>query len=469
MEISSRLPALVERRRLRYGALVALYVGQGIPQGLLAVALPAHLAEHGVEAGAVGTYLGLLLLPFALKAVLGPLLDRVTFLPMGRRRPWVLVGALGVVAGFVAMALVPDPVADLALLTACGVAVNTAVALLDVAVDGMAVDVLEVEEQPRANALMWGGATVGVAASAVVTARLLADAGIGLAASAVALALAVLLLVPVLLRERPGERLLPWTAGAASAEALALHAPDWPSLWARLRGALFLPASLLLLAAAFCAGALDGLVIAFMPVLAVGQLGWSDTGYADLVALGQVGAGIGGMVLGSVLIGRVGRVRMLVALSLLVALVLGTMAAVPGLWPERATVATFAVGYLGAFVLLTITLLATGMALCGKAVAATQFALFTAAMNVGRSAGSGLLGPLDAVLGPSALFGVAAALAAAVLVLASRLDLDAHRRRLAALHPDRLDADRLGARAEAGTDHRDASAVGEPPGRSGVH
>ena len=198
----------------------------------------------------------------------------------------------------------------------------------------------------------------------------------------------------------------------------------------RLRANVFLPASLLLLAAALCAGALDGLLIAFMPVLTVGELGWDDTGWADLVAVGQVAAGVVGMALGSVLIERVGRVRMLVALAVLVALVVGAMAAVPGLWPVRATLVAFALGYLIAFVLLTITILATGMALCGPAVAATQFALFTTAMNLGRSVGGGLLGAVGG-LPPPALFAVAAGLGLAVAALAGRIDVAAHRRRLA--------------------------------------
>ena len=167
-----------------------------------------------------------------------------------------------------------------------------------------------------------------------------------------------------------------------------------------------------------------------MPVLAVGDLGWTDTGYSDMVGVGQVVAGVVGMVLGSVLIERVGRVRMLVGTATLVAVVLIVMASVPGAWTAKATVVTFAVGYLVSFVLLTITLLATGMALCSRAVAATQFALFTAAMNLGRSSGSGVMGTLDQALAPSAVFVTIAALAVAVAVLASRVDVEGHRQRL---------------------------------------
>lgn len=422
--------ALTESRRVRLAALVVLYVGQGLPQGLLVVALPAYLAERGASAAAIGAYLGAVLLPFALKAFVGPVMDRFTFLPMGRRRPWVLAGGLGVVAGFLAMAGVPDALAHMAWLTAAGVLVNASVAVQDTAVDGLAVDVVPLEEQSRANALMWGGAVLGVAVAAIGTGRLLDAGGVTLAAGTLAALLGALWGVPALLLERPGERRMPWSLGHAATSTLQMQPEGWQAIARRLGTAMRLPSSLALAAAGGCAGALDGLVIAWMPVLAVGELGWTDTGYSSMVGVAQVAAGVVGMILGAVLIERVGRVRMLVRMAGTVALVLAAMAASPSLWPAKAVVVAFALGYLTSFVLLTITLLATGMALCSRAVAATQFALFTAAMNVGRSSGSGLLGPLDRVLGPSALFGVAAALAVVVAVVASRIDLEAHRQRL---------------------------------------
>ena len=427
-------PALTERRRTRFSALVALYVGQGVPLGLLVVAAPAYLVERGADAAAVGGYSGLVLLPFALKVLVGPVMDRFAFLPMGRRRPWVLAGGLGVIAGFAALAVLGDH--GLAAVTACGIAVTSAIAVLDTAVDGMAVDVLEETEQGRANALMWGGSVLGLAASAVGTSRLLEAGGFALAAGVVAGVQAGLLAVPLLVRERPGERLLPWTAGAPSAVALDRQPDGWRAVFGRLRRNTLLPASLLLLVVAVCAGALDGLLIAYMPALTVGELGWDDTGWADLVAVGQVAAGVIGMGLGAVLIGRVGKVRMLVGLAALVAVVIGAMAAAPALWPVRATLVAFAFGYLVPFVLLTITILATGMALCSPAVAATQFALFTTAMNLGRSAGGGLLGALSG-FGPSAPFVVAAVLGGVVVVLGSRIDVEAHRARLTAPPHDR--------------------------------
>ena len=450
------LPALAEHRGARYAALVVLYIGQGVPQGLLVVALPAFLAERGVSAAAVGAYLSAVLLPFALKAVAGPFVDRHTYLPMGRRRPWILACGGSMVAGFVAMAHVPDPVAHIGWLMAAGVAVNASVALLDAAVDGMAVDLVPHDEQPRANALMWGGATIGVALSAVGSALALDASGVAGAAVALAVALGGLLIVPLVLRERPGERLLPWTAGRASDAARAYQPRGWRRVGRELRAGMLHPASLALMGAAACAGALDGLVIAFMPTFAVQTLGWQDAEYASLVAAGQVAAGLLGMGLGSVLIQRVGRVRMLGVLAALVACVLLGMALVPGAWSVRVTLVVFALGYLSAFVLLTISLLATGMSLCNRVVAATQFALFTAAMNVGRSLGSALVGPLDHVLGPSMLLTVAAGLAGLVLALTLRIRSEQADRPLARPTPPRVARARdPGGAREA--DPRDAS------------
>ena len=422
------LPAFTTSRRVRFGALMALYVGQGLPQGLLVVALPAYLAEQGASAEAVGGVVAAALLPFTLKVVAGPVMDRYAFPPMGRRRPWILGAGLCLLAALAALAQIDDPVANLGAVMAAAAAVNTFVSLVDVAVDGLAVEVLELDEQPRANALMWGSAVLGVAASAVGLGRALSAGGLGVAAPALAAAMACVLAVPLLLRERPGERLLPWTAGEATDAA---PAPAWGGLLRTLRAEVLLPASLALLAVAFLSGAVDGLVIGYLPVLTVQGLGWEDTAYSDLVAAGQVTAGVVGMALGALLIGRVGRVRMMRATLAAVALVLAAMGLAEPVWAVTATVAAFGFGYLGAFVLFSITFLSTAMALVGRTAAATHFALFTAASNVGRSSGSALVGPADTALSAPAVFFATAALAASLLLLVRLVDVEAHRRRLA--------------------------------------
>ncbi len=430
---SHRLPALAEHRRLRYATLTLLYIAQGLPQGLFVVAIPAFLAEAGLGTAEVGGFIGLALLPWSLKLVAGPVMDRFSFLPMGRRRPWVIGAQLGVVASFAAMAFVPDPVTNLGLLAAMACTVNVFVALQDVAVDGMAVDVLSLDEQARATGFMWGGGVLGVAVSAVGGGALLAGSGVGAAALALAGAIAVIMLLPLGLRERPGERLLPWTEGRPSETAEALQLQSWGEIVRSLWRVFVLPMSLLTAGAVFLFGALDGLVIALMPVLTVQELGWEDTGYSGLVGVAQVVAGLVGMVGGGVLVERLGRVRTMALTTGVLVAAATAMALGAALWPERATIVAWAVVYVVTLTLLTIAYLATSMALCGKAIAATQFALYMAVSNLGRSAGSALLGPLDGRLGYQALFGAVAVCGVLALAFVRFIDLDRHRADLAAL------------------------------------
>ena len=175
------LPTLSESVRLRFGTFTALYVAQGLPYGLLAVALPAHMAEQGFSPAAIGSFIGLVLLPWSLKLINGPIMDRWTFLPMGRRRPWVLVAQAGMVLCSIAIALLPNPLDHFGWLTALGVTINFFTAFQDVAVDGMAVEIIPIEQQARANGFMWGGKTIGIAAGTVGGSWMINGYGLGVA------------------------------------------------------------------------------------------------------------------------------------------------------------------------------------------------------------------------------------------------------------------------------------------------
>ena len=50
-----------------------MYFAQGIPHGLLGIAIPAWLASQGVTAAAIASYLAVVILPWVFKLVTGPL------------------------------------------------------------------------------------------------------------------------------------------------------------------------------------------------------------------------------------------------------------------------------------------------------------------------------------------------------------------------------------------------------------
>ena len=121
---SKNLPALSEHTILRYFNFIALYVAQGIPEGMAFFGIPAWMAMNGKPPGEIGGFVAAVGLPWSFKIIVAPLMDRFSYLPMGRRRPWVLFGQLGLILSFIAMAFVPDPLNNLNLFMVAGFAVG---------------------------------------------------------------------------------------------------------------------------------------------------------------------------------------------------------------------------------------------------------------------------------------------------------------------------------------------------------
>ena len=66
---------------MRYLSFGGLYVAQGLPEGLLFFAIPAWLAINGKSPAEIGSFVGIVLLPWSLKLFNAPIMDRFTFLP----------------------------------------------------------------------------------------------------------------------------------------------------------------------------------------------------------------------------------------------------------------------------------------------------------------------------------------------------------------------------------------------------
>ena len=81
----------MERWNAKAITLCALYTAQGIPSGFISYTLIAYLAEQGFSAAEIGNMLFWVYLPWVFKFLWGPFVDTYHYLPMGRRRPWILV------------------------------------------------------------------------------------------------------------------------------------------------------------------------------------------------------------------------------------------------------------------------------------------------------------------------------------------------------------------------------------------
>ncbi len=313
------LPALSESRSLRLTTVTAMYVAQGIQIGLLVVALPAYMASQGVSAVAIGGFISALILPWTLKMFYAPFMERYTFLAMGRRRPWVILGTLGGATGYFTMSLIADPLGHLGLLTGVMVAGSLFLALQDISTDALTIDVVPLDEQPRANGLMWGGKVLGGAGTAAGAGWLLNAVGVSTTLVVAGCVTAAFALVPILVRERPGERLLPWTAGAASEAAAAVQLKSWAVIGRSLRRVLLMPASLLGAFVGFVMSMNQGFAEALGPVFTVQHLGWVDTSFSNMIAVAGLVGGLVGMIGGGLLVHRLGRARAIQAALLVLA------------------------------------------------------------------------------------------------------------------------------------------------------
>jgi MFS family permease len=132
-----------ESRRSSAGALAllsVLYFAQGLPFGVQAIALPVYLRASGVSLSSIG-FLGVLSLPWLAKPLWAPLVDRYGSERFGRRRSWIapmqsLLALTALAAAFSSAAQ------HLPLLLASIFLMNLFAATQDIAVDGLAVDLL---------------------------------------------------------------------------------------------------------------------------------------------------------------------------------------------------------------------------------------------------------------------------------------------------------------------------------------
>ena len=140
--------------------LTALYVVQGLPFGFQASALGAYLRSEGVSLTHVGLA-GALALPWSLKLLWAPWVDRWGSSRFGRRRSWIVPMQALLALACVAAALLPTH-GGLGPLLGLVLAMNLFAATMDIAVDGLAVDVLRGRALGAGNAIQVVGYKTGM-------------------------------------------------------------------------------------------------------------------------------------------------------------------------------------------------------------------------------------------------------------------------------------------------------------------
>lgn len=187
----------------RMTMIAALYVSQAIPLGFFIIALPAILRREGLDLERLGL-LSVLAVPWLLKFLWAPLVDRFGVHRFGHYRSWIVpLQAMSVIS--VMVAAFSPPGEGTAVLVAAGAFFMLCSATQDVATDGLAVRNFEAVERGPVNGIQVGGYYLGQILGGGVVLVLFGQLGWAPAMMAMAVFLA-LPLIPVLRFHEPEYR-----------------------------------------------------------------------------------------------------------------------------------------------------------------------------------------------------------------------------------------------------------------------
>jgi MFS transporter, PAT family, beta-lactamase induction signal transducer AmpG len=147
----------------RWAALILQGFASGLPLALSGDLLSAWLSDAGFDPSKIGL-LGLAGLPYAFKVVWSPLADRYTPPLLGRRRGWMLISQILLIAAILVMAQA-DPKRSLTFLFIAATAVAFFSATQDIVVDAWRADVLATGERGPGAAVSVSAYRLGMVAS----------------------------------------------------------------------------------------------------------------------------------------------------------------------------------------------------------------------------------------------------------------------------------------------------------------
>jgi PAT family beta-lactamase induction signal transducer AmpG len=157
----------------RLGSVALLYFSSGLPLGLVWMAIPAWMARAGVDIKVIGLFT-LAQAPWTFKLLWSPYMDRFPPPFLGRKRGWVLIGQVALLALGLWLAGVSDHPEAVWVIGSLALAIAFASATQDIAIDAYTVEVIRRGEEGivsgvrtavyRAAMLVSGGVSITLAA-----------------------------------------------------------------------------------------------------------------------------------------------------------------------------------------------------------------------------------------------------------------------------------------------------------------
>ncbi len=174
------LLATKKGRLITFGGL---YLSEGLPAGLLMMAIATEIQRRGMGTAALGVFVTMLALPWTVKFLMGPFVDNLHIKRFGARKQWIVMAQFIMLAAMAAaMFFMPERVSvdkiegsgvigTIQALSASGIGAfavlllihNSLAATQDVAIDALACQVLKPDERGFANGVMFSSTHAGYA------------------------------------------------------------------------------------------------------------------------------------------------------------------------------------------------------------------------------------------------------------------------------------------------------------------
>jgi len=361
-------------------------------------ALLSFLASKGLTIAESGQLTAMATLPWTFKLFWGPVIDSFIYEKMGKRRPWILFAQIGMALSLVAMIFMGDISENISLLGWMFFLHNCFASLQDVSCDALAVDVLLPEEQGKVNGAMWGSKIIGTGTGAAAMGTLLVSNGLVFTILVQTLLMLVIMIFPLFILERPGEKRFPWSKGGDSLTDLNHSNSHSPLTVVKDLITAFSKAPCYFAALFIIISAINqGINGAVLPVFYNATLGWESDTYSQVVGGPGTILEFFGAILGGVMADRFGRRKVFFigwgsfsVLSGIFGFMILSMPELP-VWFQG----FYLIAYPFCVAVGTVGMFALAMALSWSKASATMFTSYMAISNLSVVIGNKLIGPLS--------------------------------------------------------------------------
>ena len=350
---------------------------------------------------------------------------------MGKRRPWILIAQTGMIVVLSSMLLIPNMSSNVTLVGIMFLVYNIFTALQDVSTDALAVDILEPHEFEKVNSYMFTSKAVGGIIGGAGLGTIIGFVGIKGAIVLQIPILVAIMLVPLFMTERPGEKLFPWSESSEKKiEQQTIEQKNFKEIFENIKIAFsFRSAQLGVLLSLIIS--LSYFLIPILPLLFVRELGWTEEQFnatkgGVILIVTMLGYMVGGQ-LGK----QFGGKSIIIGAAFSTALITIVWGMNESLWSNGIFMMT--VWSLQTFVwaMVSINIYSLMMRITWPEVGGTQFTGYMAMMNLSAIIGYQLTAPLAARFDYSTLFYIAALLETVVVLGAMFIDPEETRRAMA--------------------------------------